>query len=270
MSNRYYTKERFGYDTRDFGTEDISRVTSKGKIGAIPDATECPGWDCTIEGQFCPQGLPGSSSRSYLCVNKKWTAAGGGGRNPGVTGRPQYSDYDPTPGYLDGATDVYRSGKGLPSYDWWVGSAAPYYDFPQCHIPYGNPCNFGSADASKKLQEGDCCFGASSCEANTLSSGGTCNIHTNVWNYAHDRRGADKDGCTLQPGSQCSFSTSLENGGTGCCKDYSEWEGSNYKCHHGFQRGEDEGLDNVGIGNYCRQVVLDDGTNMYVEGEWRR
>jgi hypothetical protein len=49
MSNIYYTKERFGYGTRDLGNEYISRVTSKGKIGPIPDATECPGWDCTIE-----------------------------------------------------------------------------------------------------------------------------------------------------------------------------------------------------------------------------
>ena len=251
MSNRYYTKERFGYDTRDFGTEDISRVTSKGKIGAIPDATECPGWDCTIEGQFCPQGLPGSSSSSYLCVNKKWTAAGGGGRSTGVTGRPQYSDLDPTPGFLDGATDVsgYRRGMGLPSYYWWVGSAAPYYDYPQCHIPYNRPCNFGSADAEKRLQDGDCCFGASSCVKNTFSSGGTCNLHSNVWNYAHDRRGADEDGCTLQPGSQCNYNAD----GSGCCKDYSNQGGLNYTCRYSLSSDE----DGVGKGHYCRAGDLD-------------
>jgi hypothetical protein len=31
------------------------------------DATSCSGWDCTIEGQFCPKGLPGASSYAYTC-----------------------------------------------------------------------------------------------------------------------------------------------------------------------------------------------------------
>ena len=38
----------------------------------IPDATSCNGWDCEIEGQFCPQGVPGASTDSYTCSNKKW------------------------------------------------------------------------------------------------------------------------------------------------------------------------------------------------------
>ena len=40
--------------------------------GKIPDATSCHGFDCEIEGQFCPQGVPGASKHSYTCSNKKW------------------------------------------------------------------------------------------------------------------------------------------------------------------------------------------------------
>ena len=38
----------------------------------IMDATSCSdGGDCSIEGQFCPKGVPGASG-NYLCKNKKW------------------------------------------------------------------------------------------------------------------------------------------------------------------------------------------------------
>ena len=39
---------------------------------AVPDATECRGWDCSIEGQNCPKGVPGASSSSFCCTNGKW------------------------------------------------------------------------------------------------------------------------------------------------------------------------------------------------------
>lgn len=38
----------------------------------IMDATSCSGWDCSIEGQFCPKGVPGATSGNFLCTNKKW------------------------------------------------------------------------------------------------------------------------------------------------------------------------------------------------------
>jgi hypothetical protein len=38
-----------------------------------PDvATSCKGWDCTIEGQKCPKGVPGAVRFDYICKNRKW------------------------------------------------------------------------------------------------------------------------------------------------------------------------------------------------------
>ena len=34
------------------------------------DATSCSGWDCNIEGQFCPKGVPGASAGNFLCKDK--------------------------------------------------------------------------------------------------------------------------------------------------------------------------------------------------------
>jgi len=45
-----------------------------------PNATSCHGWDCSIEGQYCPKTAPGgsktagSSLSGFCCKNKKWTA----------------------------------------------------------------------------------------------------------------------------------------------------------------------------------------------------
>jgi hypothetical protein len=36
------------------------------------DATSCSGWDCNIEGQFCPKGVPGASAGNFLCKDNKW------------------------------------------------------------------------------------------------------------------------------------------------------------------------------------------------------
>jgi len=221
MRKMYYTKENFGYDTPDNGNQDISRVTTTGKIGLVADATSCSGWDCTIAGQFCPKGVPGASSSSYVCGVPR-LELGEWGVGDGLRwistesrgGRPSYTDINM--GNYEGSPGVGFGVEGLPTDKWWVGSAAPYYDYPECHIPYGGDCNYGS--------NGECCFGASSCV------GGTCNTHSNTWNYAHDRRGEDADGCTLQPGSECNYNS----GGSGCCKNYIDVGGYNHKCEEGI------------------------------------
>ena len=41
---------------------------------SIPDAKSCSGWDCEVEGQTCPKGVPGSANGPYCCKNKKWVA----------------------------------------------------------------------------------------------------------------------------------------------------------------------------------------------------
>ena len=35
-------------------------------------AKSCKGWNCTYEGQVCPQGVPGASAGNYICLNSKW------------------------------------------------------------------------------------------------------------------------------------------------------------------------------------------------------
>ena len=32
----------------------------------------CAGYDCSHEGQVCPQGAEGASGTSYICLNSKW------------------------------------------------------------------------------------------------------------------------------------------------------------------------------------------------------
>jgi hypothetical protein len=262
------------------------------------DATSCSGWDCTIEGQFCPKGLPGSTSYAYTCGypetselsndhltagNLHWIARGdtrpscksfdyskdsqacslslqAAGKdgvpalstytgNPhdyyekheGLvsckngnwvsTQRPSYTDINPNP-----QPSGVPNPQGLPTHKWWVGSKAPYYDFPECHIPYNQPCNYGSPLESEGLVGGECCFGASTCVADIHILGGDiCEPHRNKWNYAHDRRGEDAAGCTLQPGSECDYGT------TGCCKDYRAWGGENHRCEYTSRGADDKG-----------------------------
>jgi hypothetical protein len=62
---------------------------------------------------------------------------------------------------------------------------------------------------------------------------GTCEIEwdeRNPSNFAHDRAGPDKDGCTIQPFGACNHSSSLRNGDDGCCKDYTAEGGENHFC----------------------------------------
>ena len=35
-------------------------------------AESCAGWNCTHEGQVCPQGAKGASDKSFICRNSKW------------------------------------------------------------------------------------------------------------------------------------------------------------------------------------------------------
>ena len=42
------------------------------------NATSCEGYNCTIENQICPKGVPGATNSSYVCKKnkdgaKKWT-----------------------------------------------------------------------------------------------------------------------------------------------------------------------------------------------------
>jgi hypothetical protein len=37
------------------------------------DATDCRGWTCEAEQQYCPQGLPGSKWSDFCCTDGKWT-----------------------------------------------------------------------------------------------------------------------------------------------------------------------------------------------------
>ena len=39
---------------------------------SVENATSCKGWNCRIEGQICPQGVPGASAGDFICTNSKW------------------------------------------------------------------------------------------------------------------------------------------------------------------------------------------------------
>lgn len=41
-------------------------------FSSISPAESCSGYNCTIENQICPKGVPGASKSSYVCKNKKW------------------------------------------------------------------------------------------------------------------------------------------------------------------------------------------------------
>ena len=35
-------------------------------------AKSCKGWNCSHDGQLCPQGAKGASGTSYICYDSKW------------------------------------------------------------------------------------------------------------------------------------------------------------------------------------------------------
>lgn len=59
-------------------------------ITVIPDADSCRGFDCTIEGQKCLIGKPGSGNKNWICKNKKWIVDDG----TSSTVQNQPIDYD--------------------------------------------------------------------------------------------------------------------------------------------------------------------------------
>ena len=38
-------------------------------------ADSCKGWDCSYEGQICPNGAEGASGSDFICRNSKWVKA---------------------------------------------------------------------------------------------------------------------------------------------------------------------------------------------------
>ena len=135
----------------------------------------------------------------------------------------------------------------IPAPNWWRGTLDK---------PYGNLTSWGICDRNKGGVE---CHGDAICDPNStqddltsavrwmgtfgimaeedISEGyginGTCELQYDKWdpsNFAHDRGGPDKDGCTIQPMGACNHSGSLESGDDGCCKDYTAEGGENYFC----------------------------------------
>ena len=49
----------------------------------------CPGWDCSVEGQLCPQGSVGASSYDYCCLGGSWKS----GSCPSCPNSWQYGIY---------------------------------------------------------------------------------------------------------------------------------------------------------------------------------
>ena len=41
-------------------------------------ADSCKGWDCSYEGQICPNGAEGASGSDFICRNSKWVKARAG------------------------------------------------------------------------------------------------------------------------------------------------------------------------------------------------
>jgi hypothetical protein len=35
-------------------------------------AKSCKGWNCSHDGQLCPQGAKGASDKSFICLNSQW------------------------------------------------------------------------------------------------------------------------------------------------------------------------------------------------------
>ena len=71
---------------------EVSRYSKGQSLFTVPDATSCRGWGCSIEGQFCPKGVPGAGSASYICTNKRWTA----GSRPGTSSTTSVGEYQNT------------------------------------------------------------------------------------------------------------------------------------------------------------------------------
>ena len=50
-------------------------IGTNGARYAEPDkyyAASCKGWNCSVEGQLCSQGLDGADGMTYVCKSKQW------------------------------------------------------------------------------------------------------------------------------------------------------------------------------------------------------
>lgn len=45
----------------------------------FPSEAKCRGYSCTSNGQYCPEGLPGSDKGGYCCIKEKWVQQKGVG-----------------------------------------------------------------------------------------------------------------------------------------------------------------------------------------------
>jgi hypothetical protein len=56
-------------------TETETETETNAKGGAvIPNATDCSGHVCSIEGQLCKASATGSANKNWICKNRKWQA----------------------------------------------------------------------------------------------------------------------------------------------------------------------------------------------------
>tara|TARA_X000000368_G_C23058038_1_gene725076 strand:+ start:8011 stop:9975 length:1965 start_codon:yes stop_codon:yes gene_type:complete len=121
-------------------------ILNKKKIkeGFTKRATSCGGWNCSIEGQICPQGAPGASGTSYVCKNKKWRATNTitykkfmGGKDVTIIKCNDWKTVWPGSGTnAINACNVGLNNGNCNQSDWWVKKA----------------CN----DAKKCVKKGNC------------------------------------------------------------------------------------------------------------------
>lgn len=52
--------------------KELETSSAKQALSTIPNADSCYGYDCTIEGQKCLSGKPGSGNKNWVCKNKRW------------------------------------------------------------------------------------------------------------------------------------------------------------------------------------------------------
>ena len=72
-SSNIYAKEYKGKKVADIvATQTVSPAVQPAAPAVVPNATNCAGYDCTIEGQMCLPGTEGSSNKTWKCINKKW------------------------------------------------------------------------------------------------------------------------------------------------------------------------------------------------------
>ena len=134
------------------------------------DATSCSGWDCTIEGQFCPKGLPGASSYAYTCgypetseLNDHLTAGNLHWIARGDT-RPSCKSFDYTKDSQSCSLSLQAAGKdGVPALTTYTDNPYDYYEkhkdltmtIDQCKAVCVGDAKCKSFDYNKKTAQCD-------------------------------------------------------------------------------------------------------------------